>query len=131
MSLLGTRMQIPLPAEKTLHTNFRKLSACFVFILLVPSFPKHLQVACHSVLQLDPIQHLCSSPVNRRVSPWPKVLGGVPLLTASSRKQMGYSPLLSHFHPGDLNSSQPWEKPPILLLNILISGWSRQKWSLI
>lgn len=61
LSLLSNRMQILLPAEKARHANCRKLSACFAFILLVPSFPKHLLVICHSVLQLDPVQHLCAA----------------------------------------------------------------------
>lgn len=74
------------PGESIRHqdagtTSSREDAACklqeavsFVFVLLVPSFPKHLQVACHTVLQLHPIQHLCSSPVSTRVSPWPKEL---------------------------------------------------------
>lgn len=85
-------------AEKALHANCRKLAAYFVFVLFLHSFPKHLLAIWYSVLQFDPAQRLlCSCPVSRRTSPWPQVMGEVPLLITSGWKQVEHKPLLSQW----------------------------------
>ena len=122
-------MQIQLPAEKALHANCRKLAAYFVFILFLHSFPKHMLGMWYLVLQFDPAQHLlCSCPVSRRASPQLQVMGGVPLLTASSWKQVQYTPPLPQIHPLNLQTLPSHGKNLPILLLIIRSGWGRQGW---